>query len=395
MSEHTERTSVEDVLQSSELAARLLRRLIASPGVIDTQRLFRTYARLTEMITHAHPLLHDLLARYTIDDDSTLQNLPLVADQPWMLNLNTYLTNNNSSSSSSSSSSWLSSSSLSSSSSPSTSTTNNSFFDSTSINQSILQSSTSSSTTSSSTNTYRITRRSGSRRESVPVHTEDDVLNPLPKSAQSVAHTSATVQPVIQRELREMEIKTSRLVLKESERTKYGRHSIKSNSVVVSQATNTPQIVSAVTGVPPTTTAPASAPAPAPASTPAPGSAPATVTASGAAAATPPTLPLAQEQFPAPQFQTRPAQFVWRKGADTETLRDFVTEVSSTTSIAAVRQAIDSLPVAQTPPPGAPVMKPESSFREEEPRSNEEITTEGMLRRISKMLLIERERRGY
>jgi len=38
---------------------------------------------------------------------------------------------------------------------------------------------------------------------------------------------------------------------------------------------------------------------------------------------------------------------------------------------------------------------PESSFREVESRGSEEISTEGMLRRISKMLLIERERRGY
>ena len=57
MPEHIEPKSAEEVLQSSELAARLLRRLIASPGVIDTQRVFKTYARLTELITHAHPLL--------------------------------------------------------------------------------------------------------------------------------------------------------------------------------------------------------------------------------------------------------------------------------------------------------------------------------------------------
>jgi hypothetical protein len=62
--------------------------------------------------------------------------------------------------------------------------------------------------------------------------------------------------------------------------------------------------------------------------------------------------------------------------------------------LAAVRQAIDSLPVAQTPS-SAPVMSPESTFREVESPKSEEITTEGMLRRISKMLLIERERRGY
>ena len=115
MSEYTEPVM-------SELAARLFRRLTTSPGVIDTQRLFKTYARLTAVITH--PLLHDLLARYFIDLDSSVQNLPLVNDQPWMLNLNTYLTNNSSVSS--------------------VSTTNNSFFTSTAINQSILQSTTNS-----------------------------------------------------------------------------------------------------------------------------------------------------------------------------------------------------------------------------------------------------------
>jgi hypothetical protein len=114
----------------------------------------------------------------------------------------------------------------------------------------------------------------------------------------------------------------------------------------------------------------------------------------GAATAIPPALPVVQESIPTSQFQTRPQQLVWRKSADTQTLRDFVADVSSSSSLAAVRQAIDSLPVAQTPP-GAPVITPESSFREVESRAREEITTEGMLRRISKMLLIERERRGY
>jgi len=371
---------------TSELAVRLLRRLIASPGVIDTQRLFKTYARLTQMVTHAHPLLHDLLARYRVDDDSTLQDLPLVMDQPWMLNLNTYLTNNSSVSS----------------------TTNNSTFTSTAINESILQS-----TTSSTTNTnvfgatsqpvapekFRISRRAPERPQSVSVGVQDDVLNPLPQRraevlTQSPAHVEEQpltlanretrisearlvgrpvpspaptvinqefVQPplapsVIQREVLETEINTTRLVLKDSERIRVERHSAKDEVRQETKPSQTPPAVSEV--------------------------------------GSPPSLPLVQEQIPVTHFQTRPQQLVWRKSADSQTLRDFVADVSSSSSVAGVRQTIDSLP-RPTTSPSTPIMSPESSFREVEPRTSEEITTEGMLRRISKMLLIERERRGY
>ena len=369
-----------DVLQSSELAARLLRRLTTSPGVIDTQRLFKTYARLTEVISHAHPLLHDLLARYFINDDSTVQILPLVNDQPWMLNLNTYLTNNSSVSS--------------------TSTTNNSFFTSTAINQSILQSTTNTQVFGATSQPappekFRISRRAG-RRQSVPVDVQDDVLNPvLQRATQSPAHvdeqpltlanrenrisqparpvpssvptlTNPTpvqpplAPPVIQRELLETEKSTTRLVLKDSERIKIERRSAKS------EVRQEPE---------PSQTAPAD-------------------TELGAAA-TSRTLPLVQEHIPTSQFQTRPQQLVWRKSADTQALRDLVSDVSSSSSLAAVRQAIDSLPVVQTQPSAPVMVPPESSFREVEARASEESSTEGMLRRISKMLLIERERRGY
>ena len=371
MSEYTEPVM-------SELAARLFRRLTTSPGVIDTQRLFKTYARLTAVITH--PLLHDLLARYFIDVDSSVQNLPLVNDQPWMLNLNTYLTNNSSVSS--------------------VSTTNNSFFTSTAINQSNLQSTTNThvfgatsqpAPPSTSPEKFRISRRAD-RRLSIPVDVQDDVLNPAPQRAiQSPALveeltlanretrlsepvrrpdassvptlTNTTLvqpplaPPVIQRELLESEIKTTRLVLKDSERIKIERQYAKSE--VRQETSQTPTAATEI-----------------------------------GAAASSPTLPLVQEQIPTPQLQTRPQQLIWRKNTDTQTLRDLVSDVSSSTSLAAVRQTIDSLPRPSTQP-SAPMMMPESSFREVESRASEEISTEGMLRRISKMLLIERERRGY
>jgi len=247
---------------------------------------------------------------------------------------------------------------------------------------------------------FRISRRAPDRQQSVPIDVQDDVLNPLPQRrveplTQSPAHVEEQpltlanretrisearlvgrpvpspaptvtnqgfVQPplapsVIQREMLETEINTTRLVLKDSERIKIERHSAKDE---VRQETKPSQTSTALTEI----------------------------------GAIPPTLPLVQEQIPTSHFQTRPQQLVWRKSADTQTLRDFVADVSSSSSVAAVRQAIDSLP-RPTTSPGAPMMSPESSVREVESRASEEITTEGMLRRISKMLLIERERRGY
>jgi hypothetical protein len=90
----------------------------------------------------------------------------------------------------------------------------------------------------------------------------------------------------------------------------------------------------------------------------------------------------------------RPPQLVWRRAADNLTMADLLSDLSSSSPLAAVRQALDSLPTAQSPP-SSETIEPESSSREDERRTGEEITTEGMLRRISTMLLIERERRGY
>jgi hypothetical protein len=64
--------------------------------VINIQQIFETYARLTAWTTRARLLTDDLLTRYSIDDGSAPGSLPLVMEQPWMLNLNTYLTNSNS-----------------------------------------------------------------------------------------------------------------------------------------------------------------------------------------------------------------------------------------------------------------------------------------------------------
>jgi hypothetical protein len=426
MPEYAERTSAEDILRTSELAARLLRRLIA-PGVIDTQRLYKTYARLTGLIAHAHPLLHDLLARYGVDDDSTLQHLPLVNDQPWMLNVNSYVANNSSFSST-------------------TNTTNNSFFAGT--NQFVASVNTTSSTHTELPGTthqqeplekFRVRRgragRVAGRRQSVPVDAADDVLNPVPKLAQSstspLVHVEAQQHPsanrddtkseqekpasspvqtltnlplvvptVIQRERLETEIKTSRLVLKDTERIKDERYS---GTVDSKEAQQTQQTVFAKTDTsavtPPTLPLVNRQPEPAQlreivvnrASENQP---PIQLTNFSGSTSSPPTIPLVHEHIPSTQFQTRPPQLVFRKNVDSLTLRDLVSDLSSGSPLATVRKALDSLPQAQ-PSPSAAVMKPELPSRTDEPPAGEEITTEGMLRRISKMLLIERERRGY
>jgi hypothetical protein len=95
MNEGTEKATAQDVLQSSELNARLLRRLTASPGVIDVQMLRQIPVRRMGSPAPLVSLFDELTARYGIDDGS-MGNQPLVLEQPWIQNVNSYLTNYNS-----------------------------------------------------------------------------------------------------------------------------------------------------------------------------------------------------------------------------------------------------------------------------------------------------------
>jgi hypothetical protein len=95
MNEDTDQITAQDVLQSSELTARLLRRLTASPGIIDIQMLRQIPARLMGLLAPLVSLFDDLIARYGIDDGS-MGSQPLIMGQPWMQNVNAYLTNYNS-----------------------------------------------------------------------------------------------------------------------------------------------------------------------------------------------------------------------------------------------------------------------------------------------------------
>jgi hypothetical protein len=401
MSEHTERTSAEEVLQASELAARLLRRLIA-PGVIDTQRLYKTYARLTEMITHAHPLLHDLLARYSIAANSTLQNLPFVNDQPWMLNVNSYVANNSSFSST-------------------TNTTNNSFFAGT--NQFISSVNTTSSTHTELLGTthqpeplekFRVRRGriNGPQIEqrtvfirdhgqSVAADADDAVLNPVPKSAEiltsSMVHVEGKGRELANAEdtkgEQDKQIHTSGSVLSKIDDTapatpptltlvnKQTNLTLLSEKTVSSTSENQtpmalPQKPSSMLGHGQYRNAVASGDSSVIDAQRQPG----------------PTTTFEARAYPIETLVEK-QQLVFRKNADSLTLRELVSDLSSSSPLATVRKALDSLPVAQ--PSSAPLMKSELPSRTDEPPAGEEITTEGMLRRISKMLLIERERRGY
>jgi len=409
MTEYSEHISAADVLESSELAARLIRRLTSPPGVINTRGVVQRYARLTEWIPLAHPLLHDLLRRYSIDDGSSFRSLPLVTDAQSQLNVNAHLTNNNSL----------------------LSTTNNFFsapaneFPPAALSSS---SSTSASVHSSSrqssgpeakmfmsgqpseprqTETFRVSRNPAHRsRQGVPLDVEDvatqieedtrrrEEVEEMAKGKQIRSHVSTpTSLPLARTRLAESGIQQ---VTKEDDKerrrfvsdTIEARHEAKLAQAIFartnSAATSSPRltlnqakparrdepVVSEAS-----TEQPLTATEPSPETTPFP------------------VLPLVQAQNPASQFQTRPPQFVWRKSEDSPTMRDLISDLSSSGPLAAVREALDALPVAQSQP-GNQSVKPVPPGREYRP-GTEEITTEGMVRRISTMLLIERERRGY
>ena len=95
MNENPNQATAQDVLQSSELTARLLRRLTVSLGIIDVVTLRQARSRLATWIIRSSALLDDLRTRYGIADDSVIKSPPLVMEQPWMVNINSYLTNYN------------------------------------------------------------------------------------------------------------------------------------------------------------------------------------------------------------------------------------------------------------------------------------------------------------
>jgi hypothetical protein len=96
MNQNPEQAAVQDLLQSSELTARLLRRLTDMPGIMDTAMVRRVMARLAGSVTRSPTLFDDLTARYRIDDGSNAGIDPLVMEQPWIMNISAYLANENS-----------------------------------------------------------------------------------------------------------------------------------------------------------------------------------------------------------------------------------------------------------------------------------------------------------
>jgi hypothetical protein len=489
-----EQSAETDVLQLSELAVRLLRRLTASPGVIDTQGLLRTHARLTGW-SRAQPLLHQVLTRYSSDDGSAPGNLALVKDQPPMLNLYTYLTNNSFSTA--------------------TATTNNSY--SATTNQFVslatatpetalpfppqawLRDSSAASSHGSSqsqvsdvtkagrptatseappTGTFRVSRSTGRQpRDSVAIDTRERALSselqptrPLTPAApigtaveergrlaNSEKIGRALAEPVVssaptpnlplvrtqfEPAVRQGESSDSEMISSPGgDEIKGKRQSAKDKTRESDQGPGPSQPLSAAANPPAEIAFPVlplvqKQPDPARQQEPVANGAsegqlmtatvneltasslpslplvqkkadparseqpiaynvleeePLTTPAGAAASAPLQDLPLVQEQVGSAQPQTRPPGLVWRKNTDILALRDLLTDVSGGNLPAAVRDALDALPAQ----PASSPIKTQSPAPPDEQRSGGEITTEGMLRRISRMLLIERERRGY
>jgi hypothetical protein len=96
MNQNPEQAAVEDILQSSELSARLLRRLTEVPGIMDTAMLRQVLERLSRSVKHPPTLFDDLMARYRLDDGSSAGIDPLIMEQSWIMNISAYLTNENS-----------------------------------------------------------------------------------------------------------------------------------------------------------------------------------------------------------------------------------------------------------------------------------------------------------
>ena len=107
-------------------------------------------------------------------------------------------------------------------------------------------------------------------------------------------------------------------------------------------------------------------------------------------------LPLVQKQTPSPPIQRRPPDFVWRKGADIPTLKEFASAISKANPRQALNQITDGVSSVQPQPQQSiQTFTSEAERRTHEPPAGSGISTERILHNISRKLLIERERRGY
>jgi hypothetical protein len=480
MSEPQERTNAQaqEVLQHSELTARLLRRLTVSPGVIDAQTLRQFAARLAGGITRTLSLLDDLMARYGIDAPSTIESPPLLMEQPWMVNINAYLTNYNSfssttnqfissaavpqaHSSTSHSSTFLLSNPLSTeqtssqSSQPSTD----------SINSSVRAPGQAANSRPESLDTirrvqrheaksvldettslplpagkFRVSRSPARRgREKPSAEAQDVARNHVLKSSEdSTASTPTAAASTIPAagKIEEGQIESAKTIASTDAsadtaptelllaRTRIAQSQIQRRSLDENAKVSQPPAakIREVRGMRQPaearqTPAPAAAPiAPglvepsretktADSSPPAPervgvprqtSEAGATTQVSKPAVQTRTSttpLPLIQKLNASLPMQKRPPDFIWRKGADSSTMKDFASTVLNADSLQALNRAAGEASSVQQQ--HSQTFTPEVARRKDETQAGSAVSTERILRNISRKLLIERERRGY
>jgi hypothetical protein len=512
MNENSEQTAARDVLQSSELTARLLRRATVSPGLLDTTMLRQVLARLAGWDARPASLFDELRSRYRIDDDSIDVDEPLLMEQSWMANINAYLTNSTSFSSTinqfisgvaasqSNAASGANSSSRFEVSRESHSILRESHSSSRELHSSSVTSqmrhaglpplSTSSSNAPSSSSSGRASNpdarrttpgdaamlspaakfrisRSPARRawDAAPADASDAAPRMVLKSSEASTSTASEEARAYGEEARPTKATSEKI--EQPGATKSEHSSAISSSVktpgdlplartqtnqsevqrkLLNEGESFSQQVSKTDAIkekrqpsqveqpamtvaaspergsanpardikktgsasnesirfggdgagmdrPPQSNA-TSHPAPAQAHTLHPVSAPAkTLTAFSHE-----TLPLIQKQIDSKQIDSSPAQkqspdFVWRRGADASMMTNATASVTGGNPVQSANQAADKTSTIQSP--HSQTIRSEAATRKDELRAGSGITTERILRNISRKLLIERERRGY
>lgn len=441
--------TAQDVLQSSELTARLLRRLIVSMGIIDVVKLRQAPARLAAWMIRSTQLLDDLRTRYgLIDDDSVRESPPLVMEQPWMVNINSYLTNYNSFSSTTNqfiSSSAATPQSLQSAA-PSLSQAAQSSAPLTihssgrapiaATNSTQLSADSSSSDSSSSTGKFRISRNPSRRAwKANPADAQGAAQTPV--STDAPASTSAAIPttqpeagnvrpfdeaataddraqpnlPLHRTQIAKSQTQSERQgdegwrvspsVAKLSEVERKSAGVVEDERPILHARVSTR--VSSRPGAANSTeemknVGDASQPSPARTDVPTPTAKAAVVSPISKASVAPSTslaaLPPVQKQTASPPPQSRPPDFIWRRSADIPAMRELTSLISQGGTQSALNRIAGGPSNAQSTQSGQ-TAGPDGASRREEPRAGSELTTERILRSINRNLLIERERRGY
>lgn len=106
----------------------------------------------------------------------------------------------------------------------------------------------------------------------------------------------------------------------------------------------------------------------------------------------PQTLPPVQKQIASTQAPTQPPGFVWRKVADSSAADNPTASVSSANPRQGANEAAGNASTIQSP--HSQTNMSEAASRTDEVRASS-VTTERILRKLSRRLSIERERRGY